>query len=565
MNWFGGCAPGGRSLVPAGVRFIWDDPPLWTVGAGSRRFVRTLADSGGRLAVFGPCSATEGDLARALASPDLAAVFGGGWAGAHTIVRAGSDGVLEVVSDAAGGSPVYMARVPGGVVWGSSSRALAGLAGGRVDTDWLAAYLCDVQGEMRGHSAWAGVDLVPAGHQLIMHSGEVARVSPWWTRKRRPYGEAVASLRDALVEGVRARAAGAPVSSDVAGLDSSTLAVLAALEGPVMGMTVHPAGAAEGGDVAYARALAQELSAMRHVLFPLDERHLPLSEAEAELPATDEPAPSSITWARCSAQLRAISQAGAACHLTGDGGDTLFQPPPTHLSELARAGQWGRLVADAQAWALLRRVSPWGLVRAAVRRNTFALVGGGGQRPAWVTAAAPDRRTLPAVESTSNSALLAEVRYVARSAHTEQQLADSLGVELHNPYLDGRVVDAVMSAPPRERCSVSRYKPLLADAVGPLLPQAVRHRRTKGVFVGEFHRGMRMNLRRVLDLAEGRLAGLGLVTPGPLRAAVHAAALGAETAWPALLPTLNAEMWLAAIDRAPVAGWHERRRGSSGR
>ncbi|WEB41498.1 albusnodin/ikarugamycin family macrolactam cyclase [Streptomyces yunnanensis] len=564
MNWFGGCAPGGRSVVPAGARFIWDDPPLWTVGAGSQRFVRTLTDRDGRLAVFGPCSATDGELSRALSSPDLAA-FGGAWAGTYSLVRAGSDGILEVISDAAGACPVYTARVPGGVVWGSSSRALAGLTGGRVDTEWLSAYLLDVQGEMPQRSAWVGVELVPAGHQLRLRDGRVERLSPWWTIRRKAYKEAVASLGDALVGGVRARVAGVPVSSDVAGLDSSTLAVLAALEGPVTGMTVHPDGAADGGDVTYARALARALSVMRHVLFPLDERHLPLSEAETELPATDEPAPSSITWARCSAQLRAVSRAGAVCHMTGDGGDTLFQPPPTHLSDLARSGQWGRLVADAQAWALLRRVSPWGLVRAAVRRDGFALVGGGGQRPAWLTAAAPDRLSLPAVENASDAALLAEVRYVARSARTEQQLADSLGVELHNPYLDGRVVDAVMSAAPRERCSVSRYKPLLADAVGPLLPQPVRRRRTKGVFVGEFHRGMRANLRRVLDLTEGRLAGLGLVTPEPLRAAVHAAALGAETAWPALLPTLNAEMWLAAVDRAPAIEWHDRRGGSSDR
>nr|WP_094795258.1 albusnodin/ikarugamycin family macrolactam cyclase [Streptomyces kasugaensis] len=563
MHWFGGGAPGGRSAAPAGARFIWDDPPLWTVGPTTRRLMRTVAVHGGRLAVFGPCSASDDDLANALASPDLSA-FAGAWAGAHTIVRT-RDGVLDVVSDAAGGCPVYTVRTPDGVVWASSSRALASLVGGRVDTGWLAGYLLDVQRDMGPRSAWAGVNLVPAGHQLVLRDGRVERLSPWWAITRRSYGEAVASLRDALVEGVRARVAGVPVSSDVAGLDSSTLAVLAALEGPITGMTVHPDGAAEGGDVAYARALAQTVSAMRHVLFPLDERHLPLSEAETELPATDEPAPSSITWARCSAQLRAVGRAGAVCHLTGDGGDTLFQPPPTHLSDLARSGQWGRLVADAQAWALLRRVSPWGLVKAAVHRDRFGLVGGGGRRPAWVTPAALDQLPQPVVEVTSDSALLAEVHYVARSARTEQQLADSFGVELHNPYLDGRVVDAVLSVAPQKRCSASRYKPLLADAVGPLLPEAVRRRRTKGIFVGEFHRGIRMNLRRVLDLAEGRLADLGLVTPGPLRTAVRAAALGAETAWPALLPALNAEMWLAAVDRAPAIEWLERKTGSSDR
>ncbi|MFD8545000.1 albusnodin/ikarugamycin family macrolactam cyclase [Streptomyces sp. NPDC059649] len=557
MKWFGGCGPGGRPVVPAGARLIWDDPPLWTVGAWPDGRVRTVADGGTRLAVFGPCSADERDLARALVAPDLS-TFGGAWAGTHAIVRTGISGQVEVLGDAAGACPVYTVRLPdGGVVWGSSSWALSGLTDAQVNKEWLAAYLLDVQADTGASSAWTGVDLVPAGHQLTMPGGSVARVSSWWTIRRRPYGEAVGLLRDALVEGVRTRVQGVPTSSDVAGLDSSTLAVLATHHGPVMGMTVHPAGNAEGGDVTYARELAKALPRLRHELFPLDERHLPLSNAERMLPATDEPAPSSSTWSRLSAQLEAIGRAGVLCHLTGDGGDTLFLPPPTHLCDLARAGNWGRLIVDAQSWALLRRVSPWGLLKAAARRDRYALVGGGGARPVWLSAAIPHHLTRAhKAEGLSDSVLLGEAHYVARSARTEQQLADIYGIELHNPYLDGRIVDAVLSVGPQYRCSTTRYKPLLADAVGPLLPYAVGHRQTKGVFVGEFHRGMRANLRRVISLADGRLAGLGLVEPAPLRAALHAAALGAKTAWPALLPVLNAEMWLAAIERSPSIEWH---------
>lgn len=556
MKWFGGCAPGGPTVVPAEAQLIWEDPLLWVVGPWPERSVRTLADRGARLAVFGPCSASDSELARALASPDVSA-FGGTWAGSYTIVRADGAGTVEVITDAAGACPVYTARVPGGVVWGSSSWALSGLKDGQVDREWLAAYLLDVQTEVRRRSAWVGVELIPPGHQVAMRRGRMWRVSPWWTISRRPYAEAVAVLRDALSKGVIARVTDVPTSCDVAGLDSSALAVLASRAGPLIGMTVHPAEGAEGGDHTYARALASTVPRLRHVLLPLDERHLPCSEAQAVLPTTDEPAPSSVTWSRFSAQLQAVSRSGVVCHVTGDGGDTLFLPPPAHLSDLAHGGRWGRLLVDAHSWALLRRVSPWSLLAAAVRRDRYALVGGGERRPAWLTTTAPDRLTVPSTAALSDAVLLTEMRYVARSARTEQQLADAFGVELHNPYLDGQVVDAVMSVPSQWRCSATRYKPLLLDAVGPLLPPVIRQRKTKGVFVGEFHRGVRTNLRRVLGLADGRLAGLGLVAPEPLRATVRAAALGAKTAWPALLPTLNAEIWLAAIEQAPSMEWHD--------
>ncbi|MFI6350512.1 albusnodin/ikarugamycin family macrolactam cyclase [Streptomyces sp. NPDC050560] len=556
MKWFGGCAPGGRTIIPAGARLIWNDPPLWTVGAWPESTVRTAGNEEGRLAVFGWCSADEAALLRALTCPDLSA-FGHVWAGSFTVVRARTADTVEVITDGGGACPVYTVPMVDGVVWGSSSRAIASLKGGRVNTDWLASYLFEAQQQAAGQSAWVGVDLVPAGHRLVM-KGNQARTSAWWTVGHRPYDEAASLVRDALTEGVRARAAGVATSCDVAGMDSSTLALFASRVGPVTGMTVHPAESPGGSDVANARALAEALPGLRHILFPLDERHLPFGTAEAELPATDEPAPSSVTWSRLSAQLRHLVRLGIDSHLTGDGGDTLFRPPPAHLSDLVRARRWGRLLVDAQSWALARRVSPWHLVRAAIRHDRYALAGGGGSCPPWMTVRVSGELAENGALGAADAALLGEMRYVARSAHTERQLAEALGIELHNPYLDGRVLDAVVSVPPWQRCSTTRYKPLLVDAVGSLLPPKVRDRSTKGVFVGEFHRGLRANLARTLELADGRLAALGLVAPSPLRTAIHTASLGAETAWPALLPTLNAELWLAAVERTPAPVWHDR-------
>ncbi|MEU7638780.1 hypothetical protein AB0C11_22195, partial [Streptomyces sp. NPDC039016] len=53
----------------------------------------------------------------------------------------------------------------------------------------------------------------------------------------------------------------------------------------------------------------------------------------------------------------------------------------------------------------------------------------------------------------------------------------------------------------------------------------------------------------------GRLAARGLIDPAPLRTTLHAAAMGAETNWSMLLPTLAAEQWLATIDHTPAVRW----------
>jgi hypothetical protein len=75
------------------------------------------------------------------------------------------------------------------------------------------------------------------------------------------------------------------------------------------------------------------------------------------------------------------------------------------------------------------------------------------------------------------------------------------------------------------------------------------------VFDGDHHAGLRANLGHVLDLADGRLAGYGLVDAAGMRAAIRAAAAGAPTAWPWLLSTLAAEMWLRSLRAAPAIIW----------
>ncbi|WP_052488568.1 asparagine synthase-related protein [Streptomyces sp. 150FB] len=146
--------------------------------------------------------------------------------------------------------------------------------------------------------------------------------------------------------------------------------------------------------------------------------------------------------------------------------------------------------------------------------------------------------------------LLSEARYVGRTAATENQIAATYGIEMHNPYTDARVLEAVMSVPASERWSARRYKPLLTDAVTDLLPREVVRRGSKGLFAVDHHHGLRANQASVLELADGHLADLGLVRPVILRSLLRQAALGVDVPWGLLEPLLATELWLRASDTA---------------
>jgi asparagine synthase (glutamine-hydrolysing) len=548
-RWFGGRSPGSAGATLLGARLVWSDPPLWTAGDWAPEHVRTAERPDAKIAVFGPCSASEHELARALTSPNLAAAAGS-WAGSYTVVRASMGGPVEVLADAAGAGPLYTARTPHGLVWGSSSLALSPLAGGSVDTEWIAAYVRDKHSPPPGRSAWTGVEPVPAGHLLMLRVDGTTSMQAWWSPIKRLPDDTARTLRWALGEGVRVRVEGVPVSTDLAGMDSSTLALLAAQYGPTTGVTLHPSGVTEGGDLQYAQAL--NVPGLHATFFPLEERHLPFAPADVPLPATDEPAPSTAVWAMFAQQLQAMAAAGSARHLTGDGGDDLFMPAPTHLANLARRGHWLRLMSDAMDWARLRKQSPRPLIAAAFRANSGSIGRTQRPRPAWLNVPVPVRAN---TGGGVDAAFVASMRNTARTAYSEIQLADAVGIELHNPYFDAAVLDAVVSASAEQRFSARRYKPLLADTFADMLPEAHRMRAAKGVFAGDFHRGLRTNLRRVLDLTDGHLAALGIIDPDPLRATVHAAALGAQTQWPPLLATLAAEAWIRAADGAASTTW----------
>jgi asparagine synthase (glutamine-hydrolysing) len=559
VRWFGGHSGKGNGRLPVDAYLLWDRPALWVCGDWPDHHARaaTSFDETEALVVIGPCSATDHELAT-LVGRDVPDSTVTKWAGAYTIIDARPDQVT-IWTDPAGACPIYTVRDKGALIWGSSSRALASLTHAAVNEAWIVTFIANPRIET-GDSAFSGVTMLPPGCRVVLTSGHVKELTQVWTPRPRRRSEAIDQLRATLTTGVQVRVERARPAVDLSGgMDSTTLAVLAAQHRPVMAVTVHPAGVTSGGDLNHARLTAAAHPSMRHVLLPLADEHLPYSNLNG-LPATDEPAPSTVTWARLSAQLHLLADAAVNCHLTGDGGDTLFLPPPVYLADLARRGRWLRLAADVQSWARLRRISPWPLLSQAVRgdtpTHTTAAV------PPWLTDRAlclSSKRSItiamPNLPHHADRDLVARTRFTARTAHTEAQLADAFGIAMHNPYLDARILDIILGVPGWLRGSPHQYKPLLTAATAGLLPETVRQRAAKGTFAGDHHQGLRRNLDHVLELAEGKLAERGLITPERVRAEIRTAAAGLNIRWGHLQRVLAAEVWLRSMETATPVEW----------
>jgi asparagine synthase (glutamine-hydrolysing) len=395
---------------------------------------------------------------------------------------------------------------------------------------------------------------VPPGSRMCLRPGQRPTITSAVHVPRRSRPEAAAALRSALDTGVGTwiRSAKRP-GTDISGLDSGAVCMLAARHvrppARLTAVTVHPAGRDDGADLSCARrALRQDASA-EHVLLPLGPEHLP-GTALGQIPATDEPPPSAFTWTRLAAEFALLARLGIDCHLTGDGGDTLFYPGPGYLSGLARSGRWLRLAAHAQGWARLQNTSPWPVLDRAVRAGNEHV------RPPWVTDLASEMASHdPRRNADEGQRTLLEIQSVGRSARADAQLAETFGIMLRNPYTGSAVIDAALSVPAWERGDPWHYKPLLTDALSGMLPPVIADRTTKGAFDAEHHRGMRANLAAVLGLADGHLAALGLIDPYRFRAAVRNAAAGLPAPFGLLEPALAAEAWLQVITSAPRPAW----------
>ncbi|WP_245600691.1 asparagine synthase-related protein [Streptomyces sulphureus] len=136
------------------------------------------------------------------------------------------------------------------------------------------------------------------------------------------------------------------------------------------------------------------------------------------------------------------------------------------------------------------------------------------------------------------------------TASDHRQLASPFveeGVHLDSPYLDDRVVEAVLSVRVHERGTPWRYKALLSEAMRGTLPESVRNRATKGEFNAEARSGLLTHRGAILTMCtDSALAERGLLDLDALRRQLHAphADISAESHVENLV---GCEAWLRAV------------------
>ncbi|MFE3553762.1 albusnodin/ikarugamycin family macrolactam cyclase [Streptomyces sp. NPDC059193] len=579
---------------PFGAETVIPSSSMWRLGETP---VRTAQRPGRRVHVIGPCGAGD-EAVRALAERPLPAQTAWQWPGRYAVVEELTDG-LVLHTDPASAMPLYAIVWRGTWAWSTSARHLAALAGKGIDTGRLACAVLAPALPMLagGRSFFTDVRRLPPGSRVALPaSGGPSTCSTTWRPDPLTGPPAFLRLRNALTASVKLRVQADPaLSSDLSGgLDSTTLAVLAsrAARDPINGVTVHPQDVLNGADLQYARLAAEASQGrIRHQLLPLGDEHRPYTGLR-EVPVTDEPAPSALTQARLRTQLRWMHRTlGTRTHLTGDGGDSVLFQPPAHLADLIRHHRYGRALREASGWARLRRTAVAPLLRDAARMATStrdhaaaelaAELAGGKERgrnrgnvgwfpalplPPWALpsavrllteaaeeyAAAPD--PLPGLDA-SVRILVEEIREVARTAVADAELADTCGVDLHNPFLDSSVVDAVVRAPLAQRSPLYAYKPLLTRAFGDILPSALTARTTKGSFEADHYSGLRAALPELLDTGGVHVAEIGLLDRRRLREQIRQAAAGVPMPLATLEQALAADAWVHAVAGSREPRW----------
>ncbi|MFJ5157015.1 albusnodin/ikarugamycin family macrolactam cyclase [Streptomyces sp. NPDC088353] len=604
MRWttgWGGSA--GQDRRPAGGRGVPGLEATWTCGWPPGR-VRAATDAQATLAVIGECGADEAQLQGAL--PAVVAKNWRAltrWPGSYLVIaRRGQ--MLAVVGDLAGQHPVYYRSDTAGTWWATAATALAALDGAPVDVTALAAHLAFGQPDVLAtRSLFRGVARVPGGHVLLI-GPDGAAVERYEPASYAPVGlrEQAPVVRAALTEAVAARIDDRPVSADLAGLDSTTLACLAAQRGPVTAVTFADERLRDD-DLTYAVRTAATVPGLTHYAVPggPDTVYYAGLDALERLPVTDAPNAYAVTASikRTVLDTVAAHTPARGVHFTGSAGDAVLSAPSSYVADLLRERRHRRAWQHALAHARLRHTSSFDVLARARPASRVDLAGAW-----WQTAAElrrPARDWIPqAQRPLAWTPLLASADWMTREVRA--QLADAVdeaagsltdaptrladwsvrqdlavvgagtagwrsltladrGIELAAPYLDNEVIRACLAVPADERGAPGQYKPLLeaAFAGSGVLPDYVLARTTKGGFNAVAYAGLRDHAPVLRDLLgpSSRLGALGLVTEAPVTEALARAAAGQPTAQGALHLVVAAEVWLRQLAAGPERWWEE--------
>jgi len=433
---------------------------------------------------------------------------------------------LLLARDPLGIKPLLWAGTAGGLAFASEPGPLLEVPGVDDALDGTA---------LRHYLAWGtvpaprtlrrGIRSLPPAHVLEWHDGRTTVRRTWHPLAGAPerpasYDAARRALRDRLEDVVRLqRVADVPLGAFLSGgVDSTALVGLLARGGPApRTFSVGFAGAPVFDETAFARAAAG-FHRTDHVETQLDAREV-LRVIPEVFDRLDEPFGSSSLLPTYVVSREA--RKGMTVALSGDGADELFAGYEKYRGEAAlalwsrlpgtvrraaagavralpatratRAGEWGRKArrfVDGADDDPARRHDGW--MRIASHADVAALLGDDGTADPGLELVrdlhddfARHGGTDPLNRVLFTDLSLALPSDMLRKVDTASMLQS---LEVRVPYLDPRLVQLAMSMPGAWKMRGNRRKRVLRDAVGDLLPPAIRRRGKAGfdVPVGEW-------------------------------------------------------------------------------
>lgn len=537
-----------------------------------------------RIVVLGPTTTTVDELvsraARIRQITDVDALARTLTGSFHLIACV--DGHTRVQGALSNARRFFHTTIDGVPIAADRPRILARLRGSSIDHDDLALHLLTPFGApwpLSDDVPWHGVHAVVAGDELTLPPHGAAAARRWWHAPEPDATLDVGAHRvaAALEDAVAARSIGDhPVCADLSGgMDSTTLAFLVAESASPL-VTVHNEPlSATNDDTYWADRCRQDLPEATHVVIRRGTGPVLYAGIGDDDADVDGPSPFMRARSHYSHLAATVAKAGARYHLSGVGGDELFQPTALCLGELARTEPLKALghlrrFRHRYRWTvrdLASIVAPPPRYDRWLASLSFRLdaVRDWGERPEidweiaprmppWATAAAADavRRRLrlaavrhprPLADRPVDHSILRLMQINGLGIRMQNRIAENHGVSMEAPYADDRVIEAALSIRYADRLADGRPKSVLARAMRHRVPH-VFDRATKGDASAELYAGIRRHradLERFCD--ESLLADEGLIDRDVLRRTLTG--LHADTR--PLMPfdaTLGLELWL---------------------
>jgi asparagine synthase (glutamine-hydrolysing) len=403
---------------------------------------------------------------------------------------------LTLASDPFGEKPLYYLRSGRQLVFGSEIRAIRVAVPGAwaPDEATLGRFLARGFPPCPQDSFFRGVRRLPAAHVLRFEAGSVEVERYWHPRAvdvPSRYEEAVAQMRDVLVDSVRLRLrSDVPIGTSLSGgVDS---AAVVSLTGEIARGSCRDAFTAsflgfERDEWGYAEAASRAAGIRQHHRIEPSARDLE-RDLDALVRDQEEPFGSASMYAQWRV-YRAAREAGVVVLLDGQGGDELFGGYEHTIGHVLRAqgtlpvlralaqGGWQRAptLATLAAGALPGALKPGVRRRIGTSPYVSAQVAEEAAHfeppvPAFATAEPPLRREL--VSQAFVTSLPSLLRYADRDSMAH-------GVEVRMPLLDRRLAELALSLPAEFLYRDGRTKRVLRDSVRDSVPAVVLDRERK--------------------------------------------------------------------------------------